>query len=88
MAVQTAGDPGLVLRSSQGRGVLAATILGSGMASLDGTVETLAIGSDQQHAAFAGKLRQGPRAARVDEVTELPAEPVDGLTTFRIEGAW
>jgi hypothetical protein len=24
----------------------------------------------------------------VDEVTELPAEPVDGLTTFRIEGAW
>jgi hypothetical protein len=33
-------------------------------------------------------LRHGPRAARVDEVTELPAEPVDGLTTFRIEGAW
>jgi hypothetical protein len=24
----------------------------------------------------------------VDVVTELPAEPVDGLTTFRIEGAW
>ena len=56
--------------------------------NIDGTVETLAIGSDQQHAAFSGKLRQGPRAARVDEVTELPAEAVDGLTTFRIEGAW
>jgi acylphosphatase len=56
--------------------------------NIDGTVEALAMGSDQQHAAFAGKLRQGPRAARIDEVTELPAEPVDGLTTFRIEGAW
>jgi acylphosphatase len=56
--------------------------------NVDGTVEALAMGSDQQHAAFAGKLRQGPRASRVDEVTELPAEPVDGLTTFRIEGAW
>ena len=56
--------------------------------NIDGTVEALAIGSDQQHAAFSGKLRNGPRAARVDEVTELPAEPVDGLTTFRIEGAW
>ena len=56
--------------------------------NIDGTVEALAMGSDQQHASFAGKLRQGPRAARVDEVTELPAEPVDGLRTFRIEGAW
>lgn len=56
--------------------------------NIDGTVEALAMGTDQQHAAFAGKLRQGPRAARVDEVTELPAEPVEGLTTFRIEGAW
>jgi len=56
--------------------------------NMDGTVEALAMGSDQQHLAFAGKLRQGPRAARVDQVTELPADPVDGLTTFRIEGAW
>jgi EmrB/QacA subfamily drug resistance transporter len=42
-------EPGLVLRSAQGRGVLAATILGSGMASLDGTVVNVAlprIGSD------------------------------------------
>jgi EmrB/QacA subfamily drug resistance transporter len=43
VAVQTAGEPGLVLRSSQGRGVLAATILGSGMASLDGTVVNVAL---------------------------------------------
>jgi EmrB/QacA subfamily drug resistance transporter len=48
VAVETA-EPGLVLRSMQGRGVLAATILGSGMASLDGTVVNVAlprIGSD------------------------------------------
>ncbi len=56
--------------------------------NIDGTVEALAMGSNEQHTAFAAKLRQGPSAARVDEVTELPAEPVDGLTTFRIEGAW
>jgi len=34
------------------------------------------------------KLEKGPRAARVDEVEEIPAEPVAGLNTFRIEGAW
>jgi EmrB/QacA subfamily drug resistance transporter len=39
----------LVLKTTQGRGILAATILGSGMASLDGTVVNVAlprIGSD------------------------------------------
>src|ERR1700709_1137953 len=36
-------EPGLVLRSAQGRGVLAATILGSGMAMLDGTVVNVAL---------------------------------------------
>ncbi|MGI8678344.1 MAG: DHA2 family efflux MFS transporter permease subunit [Jatrophihabitans sp.] len=36
-------DPGLVLKSAQGRGVLAATILGSGMAMLDGTVVNVAL---------------------------------------------
>ncbi|WP_375497851.1 DHA2 family efflux MFS transporter permease subunit [uncultured Jatrophihabitans sp.] len=35
--------PGLVLKSGQGRGVLAATILGSGMAQLDGTVVNVAL---------------------------------------------
>jgi acylphosphatase len=56
--------------------------------NIDGTVEALAMGSEDQHRVFSSKLRQGPRAARVDEVNEIPAEPVDGLTTFRIEGAW
>jgi acylphosphatase len=51
-------------------------------------VEALAMGTEHQHAALREKLRQGPRAARVDDLQELPAELVAGLTTFRIEGAW
>lgn len=42
MAIETE-EPGLALRSTQGRGVLAATILGSGIASLDGTVVNVAL---------------------------------------------
>jgi len=34
------------------------------------------------------RLREGPRAARVDDVEEIEAKPVPGLSTFRIEGAW
>ncbi len=56
--------------------------------NIDGTVEVLAMGSADQHATLLAKLQRGPRAARVDEVQQLPAEPVAGLTTFRIEGAW
>ena len=56
--------------------------------NMDGTVEVLATGSAEQHVALRGKLQRGPRAARVDEVEEAPAEAVAGLTTFRIEGAW
>ena len=56
--------------------------------NLDGTVEVLAMGSEQQLAELAKKLREGPRASRVDEVSESSADPVSGLTTFRIEGAW
>ena len=56
--------------------------------NIDGTVEVLAMGNDQQLATLFNKLRQGPRAARVDDVQEIAAEPVEGLTTFRIEGAW
>jgi acylphosphatase len=56
--------------------------------NIDGTVEVLAMGSEEQHAALLAKLQRGPRASRVDEVRQLPAELVAGLTTFRIEGAW
>ena len=54
----------------------------------NGAVELLAIGTHAQQAALQGKLWQGPRAARVDSVDELPAEPEPGCTTFRIEGTW
>ena len=56
--------------------------------NVDGTVEVLAIGNEQQLATLKQRLQRGPRAARVDEVQEIPAEPVAGLDTFRIEGAW
>ena len=56
--------------------------------NVDGTVEVLAIGNEQQLATLKERLQRGPRAARVDEVQEIPAEPVAGLNTFRIEGAW
>lgn len=56
--------------------------------NFDGTVEVLAVGNEQQLATLRQKLERGPRAARVDEVQEMPAEPVAGLNTFRIEGAW
>jgi acylphosphatase len=54
----------------------------------DGTVEVLAMGTEEQLAVLHQKLQKGPRAARVDAVLESPAEPVDGLKTFGIEGAW
>jgi acylphosphatase len=54
----------------------------------DSSVEVLAVGTRDQIAGLRAKLQQGPRAARVDDVRESEVEPVSGLTTFRIEGAW
>ena len=54
----------------------------------DGSVEVLAMGSRDQLSGLRSRLREGPRAARVDDVEESEAKPVSGLTTFRIEGAW
>src|SRR5436305_12643886 len=54
----------------------------------DGSVEVLAIGTRDQLSGLRSRLRQGPRAARVDDVQESEARPVSGLNTFRIEGAW
>ena len=56
--------------------------------NVDGAVEVLAIGSNEQLAALKRKLQQGPRAARVDSVDEVPAQAPSNLNTFRIEGAW
>lgn len=54
----------------------------------DGSVEVLAMGTREQLIGLRSRLEQGPRAARVDDVEELEANPIPGLHTFRIEGAW
>ncbi len=50
----------------------------------DGTVEILAQGTRGQLAGLHSRLREGPRAARVDEVEVSEAEPVAGLASFLI----
>lgn len=54
----------------------------------DSSVEVLATGTRDQLSGLRSRLQQGPRAARVDNVEESEARPVEGLHTFRIEGAW
>jgi acylphosphatase len=54
----------------------------------DGTVEVLAQGTRDQLSGLRSRLREGPRAARVDDVEESEAPPIKGLNSFRIEGAW
>jgi acylphosphatase len=54
----------------------------------DGSVEVLAQGTRDQLLGLHSRLREGPRAARVDAVEISEASPVDGLGSFRIEGAW
>lgn len=53
----------------------------------DGTVEVLAHGTSEQLAGLHSRLREGPRAARVDDVEVSDAEPVAGLTSFQVRGA-
>ena len=50
--------------------------------------EVLAMGTRDQLSGLRSRLREGPRAARVDDVEEAEAEPVKGLNAFRIEGVW
>ena len=54
----------------------------------DGSVEVLAQGTRDQLAGLHSRLREGPRAARVDTVEVSDATPAEGLSSFRIEGAW
>ncbi|HEY6767031.1 MAG TPA: acylphosphatase [Candidatus Sulfotelmatobacter sp.] len=54
----------------------------------DGSVEVMAQGSRDQLSGLRSRLQEGPRAARVDAVEEREANPVVGLSAFRIEGAW
>jgi acylphosphatase len=54
----------------------------------DGSVEVLAQGTRDQLSGLHSRLREGPRAARVDTVEVSEARTTDGLNSFRIEGAW
>jgi acylphosphatase len=54
----------------------------------DSSVEVFAMGTKDQLSRLRGRLREGPRAARVDDVEEFEAKPSPELKTFRIEGAW
>jgi acylphosphatase len=53
----------------------------------DGSVEVLAVGTREQLAGLRSRLREGPRAARVDDVEESAAEPTAGLNSFQVRGA-
>lgn len=52
----------------------------------DGTVEIMAQGTREQLAGLHSRLREGPRAARVDEVEVFDAGPEPGLLSFQIRG--
>ena len=52
----------------------------------DGGVEILAQGTRDQLAGLHSRLREGPRAARVDAVDVSDAQPTAGLGSFRVEG--
>src|SRR6266568_8340866 len=52
----------------------------------DGSVEVLAQGTRDQLSGLHSRLREGPRAARVDHVEVSDAEPVPGMASFLIKG--
>src|ERR1700692_1759671 len=54
----------------------------------DGSVEALAEGTRDQLPGLHSRLREAPRAARVDVVEVSDASAVAGLNSFRIEGVW
>jgi acylphosphatase len=51
----------------------------------DGAVEVLASGSNAQLGSLYDKLKEGPRAARIDAVEVEDAAPFSGYKTFQIE---
>jgi acylphosphatase len=54
----------------------------------DGSVEVFAQGTHDQLSRLQSRLREGPRAARVDAVEKSAVPPKTGVSSFRIEGAW
>jgi len=53
----------------------------------NGDVEVMATGTREQHITLRRKLQEGPRAARVDRVSES-GELLLETQSFRIEGVW
>ena len=53
----------------------------------NGAVEVMATGTGEQHVSLRRKLQEGPRAARVDQVSACRA-PLLETQSFRIEGVW
>jgi len=53
----------------------------------NGDVEVMATGTREQHITLRRKLQEGPRAARVDHISES-GEPLLETQSFRIEGVW
>jgi acylphosphatase len=56
----------------------------------DGDVELVVAGADESLEELRASLRRGPRGSRVDKVIEHPLveSESEGLTAFRIQGAW
>jgi acylphosphatase len=56
----------------------------------DGEVEVVASGTAQELAELRASLRRGPRGSRVDRLIEhyLDDKEAEGLSSFRIDGAW
>ena len=54
----------------------------------DGAVEVLASGTNTQLGSLYDRLREGPRAARIDQVQVEDAAPFSGYKTFQIEETW
>jgi acylphosphatase len=53
-------------------------------------VEVVASGEETDLAELRASLRRGPRGSRVDRLVEhyLDESESNGLSSFRIEGAW
>jgi acylphosphatase len=56
----------------------------------EGEVEVVASGTVEDLAELRESLRRGPRGSRVDRLVEhyLDEREAEGLSSFRIEGAW
>jgi acylphosphatase len=53
----------------------------------NGDVEVMATGTFEQHGSLRRRLQEGPRASRVDHVSESEA-PFLEANSFQIQGVW